>query len=384
MKNGFIAFFAICVLLFSACFLFEKNKEKCDNQNCECEKCDKDCECAGNIVTETAEWETLLQDALKTSLLDAELSPEILAHIMELYGLTPDEPLSQPEPEPKCEGDCKYCINIGKNEHLIVPGFVRIQGGTFIMGSPDDEPERYDDEGPQREITISSFYMGKYQVTQKEYADLERQFPRIIRRGERPHFTGDYLPITNIHWLEALDYCNALSIRDGLTPAYTFNYPSGNHRTATWNRAANGYRLPTEAEWEYAARAGTTTMFYTGNRITTCQANYNGSVRWEDEELEQFREKTVNVGSFAPNAWGLYDMFGNVYEWCWDNYKADHYEESFDPNDPIGPLGNYSNRATRGGDYRSGPRSLRSAFRGSNLFVARVRNVGFRVVRPIQ
>jgi formylglycine-generating enzyme required for sulfatase activity len=173
---------------------------------------------------------------------------------------------------------------------------VRINGGTFQMGSPVNEVGRKSDE-VQHYVTVSSFYMGKYLVTQKEYQEVIGTNPSS--------FKGDNLPVEQVSWFDVVNYCNRLSQQEGLTPAYTINVEN-----VTWNQNANGYRLPTEAEWEYACRAGTTTPFSTGNNITTSQANY-------------YREKTTVVGSFSPNPWGLYDMHGNVSEWCWDWYVMD-------------------------------------------------------------
>jgi len=156
---------------------------------------------------------------------------------------------------------------------------VLIPGGTFIMGSHTDEPKRNNErEGPQHQVTISSFYIAKYPVTQSEFQAVNGVNPS--------HFKGDNLPVENINLYEAIEYCNLLSQKEGLTPAYTIDKSTSDpdNRIAddsikwlvTWNRNTNGYRLPTEAEWEYACRAGTITTFYTGNNITTDEANYNG------------------------------------------------------------------------------------------------------------
>ena len=128
--------------------------------------------------------------------------------------------------------------------------FVLIKGGSFTMGSPEGEDWRSNDE-VQHRVTVASFYMSKYEVTQKLWREVTGKNPSS--------FTGDTLPVESVTWLEAVEFCNALSKRDGRTPVYTI---SNGGTTVSWNREANGYRLPTEAEWEYAARAGTTTPFY--------------------------------------------------------------------------------------------------------------------------
>jgi len=246
---------------------------------------------------------------------------------------------------------------------------VRINGGTFTMGSPASEPERRDWEGPQRQVTVGGFYMGKYEVTQKEYQEI---------MGTNPsYFKGDNLPVEQVSWFDAVEYCNKRSQREGLTPAYSIS-GSGDSRTVTWNRNANGYRLPTEAEWEYACRAGTTTPFSTGNNITTSQANYNGNKPYNNNAKGEYRQKTTPVGSFAPNGWGLYDMHGNVWEWCWDWYGA---YASGPQTDPVGASsGTY--RVLRGGGGDSDAEALRSAIRIVINPYFRSDNLGFRLVRP--
>jgi formylglycine-generating enzyme required for sulfatase activity len=242
-------------------------------------------------------------------------------------------------------------------------GMVRIPGGTFMMGSPDSEPERGGDE-VQHSVTVSSFLMGRYEVTQREYQEVMGWNPSS--------FSGDNLPVEYVSWYDAIEYCNARSQREGLTPAYTI---SGSN--VTWDRSANGYRLPTEAEWEYACRAGTSTPFSTGNNITTSQANYDGNYPYNGNPKGTYREKTTEVGSFAPNAWGLYDMHGNVWEWCWDWY-GDYTSGS--QTDPGGPYTG-ADRVLRGGCWYSNGRDLRSAYRGRYYPSNRNVNLGFRLVR---
>ncbi len=196
-------------------------------------------------------------------------------------------------------------------------GFLLITGGTFNMGSPDDEAWRSADE-TQHSVTVSDFYMSAYEVTQQEYQDV---------MGDNPsNFSGQNLPVESISWLNAVAYCNARSEQEGLTPVYTIDGTS-----VSWDRSANGYRLPTEAEWEYACRAGTTTPFNTETSISAEESNYWGDYPYmiEDNYFNQsnletqpgvYRQTTVEVNSFSPNAWGLYNMHGNVGEWVWDYY----------------------------------------------------------------
>ena len=148
----------------------------------------------------------------------------------------------------------------------------------------------------------------------------------------------------------------------------------------TWNREANGYRLPTEAEWEYACRAGTTTPFNTGNNITTNEANYNGNYPYNGNATGEFREKTTPVGSFAANPWGLYDMHGNVWEWCWDWFEEEYSSEN--QTDPAGAVsGTY--RMLRGGSWINTGQGLRSAYRGYNVPDDQGSYDGFRLARSL-
>ncbi|AEF86049.1 conserved hypothetical protein [Treponema primitia ZAS-2] len=212
-----------------------------------------------------------------------------------------------------------------------------VSGGTFMMGGTEK------DEQPRRRETVAGFYMGKYEVTEGEYNTF---LSATGRRGADNHNSDD-VPVS-VNWFDAVRYCNWLSEMTGRRPAYTINRDN-----VTWNQNADGFRLPTEAEWEYACRAGTTTAYSFGASISESQANYNG---------EYGRRKAglwgrMPVGSFAPNPWGFYDMHGNVWEWCWDAKGMQ--------------------RAERGGDYLSWGEYLRSAFRNwSNP----TNGAGFRIV----
>ena len=206
--------------------------------------------------------------------------------------------------------------------------FVLIKGGSFQMGSPESESWRSADE-TQHSVTIGDFYMSRYELTQKEYEEITGNNPS--------NFSGENLPVENISWLDAVAYCNARSEKDGLTPVYTID-----GQNISWDRSANGYRLPTEAEWEYACHAGTTTPFYMANSPSAEDANYYGHYPYEIEDnyfsqgnLEvkpgEYRQTTVPIDSFSENPYGLYNMHGNVSEWVWDYYGDYSADEQTNP-----------------------------------------------------
>jgi formylglycine-generating enzyme required for sulfatase activity len=252
--------------------------------------------------------------------------------------------------------------------------FVLIRGGTFTMGSPTTEAWREKDE-VQHRVTLRNFYMGKYEVTQASYREVMGNNPSESQ--------GATLPVENISWLEAVQYCNARSVKEGLTPAYTINAEN-----VRWNQNANGYRLPTEAEWEYACRAGTTTPFNTENSISPEQSNYFGHYPYTIEDnyfaqnkLEtrpgEYRQRPVPVGSFAANKWGLFDMHGNAGEWCWDWYGG--YGSGAQTN-PTGPEAG-TMHVSRGGGWNDFAKHIRSAYRCANPPSHKMFNLGFRLVR---
>jgi formylglycine-generating enzyme required for sulfatase activity len=231
--------------------------------------------------------------------------------------------------------------------------FVKIEGGTFLMGSARDEPGRKSDEVPHQ-VTVSTFYMAKYEVTQQEYFDIMSAEPSI--------FSGPTRPVEMVNWYDAISYCNKRSAREGLTRPYILNGDA-----TSWNHSATGYRLPTEAEWEYACKANTTTPFYNGYRLGKENANFN-----------RLKRATTPVGSYLANPWGLYDMYGNVWEWCWDYYGA---YTLVSQQDPTG-VEQSGNRCWRGGSWGSTSQVMRSAFRGYSLPVLRFNYLGFRVCLP--
>lgn len=261
-------------------------------------------------------------------------------------------------------------------EAAVPEGFLFISGGTFDMGSPDSEAWRSADE-TQHTVTVSDFYMSAYEVTQQEYASV---------MGENPsNFSGENLPVESISWLDAVAYCNARSEQEGLTPAYTIDGSS-----VSWDRSANGYRLPTEAEWEYACRAGTITPFNTETSISAEESNYWGDYPYmiEDHYFDQgnletqpgvYRQTTVEVNSFSPNAWGLYNMHGNVGEWVWDYYGKYGAEAQTDPTGPE----TGTRRVYRGGGWNDFAKNLRSAYRAAMPQENSNYNIGLRLVRNV-
>lgn len=255
----------------------------------------------------------------------------------------------------------------------IPKSFVLIEGGTFQMGSPETESWRSEDE-TQHTVTVSNFYMSRYELTQEEYEKV---------MGNNPsNFSGIDLPVDNISWLDAVSYCNARSESEGLTPVYTID-----GQNVSWDRSANGYRLPTEAEWEYACRAGTVTPFHTKTSISAEEANYYGYYPYmvEDNYFSQgnldtqpgeYRQTTVAVNSFAPNAFGLYNTHGNVGEWVWDYYGEYPKTEETDPAGPdSGTL-----RVYRGGGWNDFAKNMRSAYRATLAQDKGSFNIGMRLV----
>lgn len=257
-----------------------------------------------------------------------------------------------------CGGEKKETKVVHVND-----GFVLVEGGTFAMGDSFGDGNRY--EKPTHSVTLDSFYISKYEVTQKEFASIMEFNPSS--------FSGDNSPVERVTWYDAVMYANKLSEKEGLTPYYNIENVTkeGDKITEATVTIAGGkgYRLPTEAEWEYAARGGKQSKGY----------KYSGSdnideVAWTEENSKG----TIHtVGEKKNNELGIYDMTGNIYEWCWDWY-GDYTEES--KTNPTGPL-NGTDRVNRGGsllgDAYYATVSFRWLFKPENGYFI----IGFRLVR---
>ncbi|NCQ86230.1 MAG: formylglycine-generating enzyme family protein [Microcystis aeruginosa W13-18] len=276
---------------------------------------------------------------------------------------------------------------------------MEIPGGTFTMGTEDEEIERlvkkfrwdgFRRERPQHRVTVSSFYMGRYPITQAQWRAVASRTDLKVERNLNPDPASDSppfegarggsptrwdRPVEKVNWYDAVEFCARLSKLTG-----------------------KEYRLPSEAEWEYACRAGTTTPFHFGETITGELANYNARETYADEPKGEYRQQTTPVGQFPPNAFGLYDMHGNVWEWCldpWhDSYQGKTRTDSevwdeeqsaeqylLDENNVIQLLSNKKPRVLRGGSWYLNPRYCRSAYRNRNFPDLRdINTLGFRVV----
>ncbi|EDN67112.1 Protein of unknown function DUF323 [Beggiatoa sp. PS] len=244
--------------------------------------------------------------------------------------------------------ECKQAhyqtFDIGNGVNLEM---VLIKGGSFLMGSSETEKGREDDEGPQHTVTIPPFYMSKYLITQNQYEAV---------LGDNPaKFKGKNRPVERVSWYDAMKFTTQLSYNAG-----------------------KAYRLPSEAQWEYACRAGTTTPFYFGETITTELVNYKGNCTYRAEPKGIYRRETTEVGIFPPNSFGLYDMHGNVWEWmadAWhDNYQGAPSEGSIWTEGE-----DEAYRLVRGGSLYRNPEECRCANRLKHSTEIRCQNMGFRI-----
>ncbi|MBF0408749.1 MAG: SUMF1/EgtB/PvdO family nonheme iron enzyme [Candidatus Riflebacteria bacterium] len=290
-------------------------------------------------------------------------------------------------------------INLGNGVKM---NLVETSSGSFIMGSQNSEANRRSDESPQHTVIVSAFYIGKYEVTQNQFNRIMGYNPSYFVATQAEYWVGypDTLnqPVESVSWYEAIEFCNKLSINQGLANVYTINKSSADPNnlssssdpkwlvTADWN--ADGYRLPTEAEWEYACRGGTQGMHFWSSDYSEstakqyCWFDQNSNpTYWTTPHAE--KGGTQPTGTKLPNAWGMCDMNGNVWEWCWDWYNSAYYSSS----QIVNPRGNVkgAGRVIRGGSwtslYGNSSYDLRSAGRAERALTTPNNSTGFRVVR---
>jgi formylglycine-generating enzyme required for sulfatase activity len=250
---------------------------------------------------------------------------------------------------------------------------LRIPAGSFRMGAPEGEEGSTDAERPLHRVTLGDFLLGQTPITQAQWRAVakwerreheeEESWPRELdpdpvgKLGDPRRFRGEERPVVNVSWKEAMAFCQRLRLRTG-----------------------KNYTLPSEAQWEYACRAGTTTPFHFGATISSELANYRGTSRHASGPKGEFREQTTRVGMFPANAWGLKDMHGNVWEWCLDHW---HHTYAGAPDDGGAWLDEkapeHALRLLRGGSWFDEPRYCRSACRNRNLPGLAIVGRGFRV-----
>ena len=270
---------------------------------------------------------------------------------------------------------------------------VAISPGSFTMGSPPKERGRQDDE-LQHKVRISQpFLLGRWEVTQEQYHKIMKTNPSYFapKGGGNKILMTDATqkyPVEKVSWYDAIDFCNRLSQQDGYPPYYKIEkvFKPNNSITAAKVTiiGGNGYRLPTEAEWEYACRAGTPTLFHFGTSTKQNHANVKSQLQKGAYGIRRgwkSLNRTTDAGSYPANTWGLYDMHGNVAEWCWDYYDRDYYVKSPEI-DPTGPATG-KHRVVRGGSWLTADHLCRSASRFPIDPGQANYTTGFRVARNL-
>jgi formylglycine-generating enzyme required for sulfatase activity len=247
-----------------------------------------------------------------------------------------------------------YTEDLGDDVKLTL---MLIPAGEFMMGAPVEELESEDNERPQHRVKVPQFLMGRYPVTQAQwrvvagYGGKERDL-----NPDPSRFKGDNRPVERVSWDEAQEFCRRISAHTG-----------------------KAYRLPSEAEWEYACRAGTTTPFHFGETITLELVNYRGTETYNGSPKGEYRRETTDVGTFPTNDWGLHDMHGNVLEWCEDDWHNSYEGAPQNGSAWVESDRSETFRLLRGGSWDDAPRICRSSCRYYNSRDDRDDVIGFRV-----
>lgn len=278
----------------------------------------------------------------------------------------------------------------------VLKDFVFIKGGQFMMGAPEIDENASEDEKPLHEVRLSDFYLSKYAITLAQFAefiaatgyqtDADKDGGSYVwtHKYEKkaginwrcdvkgnPQTDGQH-PVIHVSWNDAINFCNYWNKKLGLKPCYNAkgNLLNNDGKTTTDLSQVKGFRLPSEAEWEYACRAGTSTLYYTGDQLSLEQANFNNHLG-----------RTQSVGFYTPNPWGYYDMLGNVWEWCQDFYDEGFYEKCKKQGQISNPLNvqTGTSNVIRGGSWHSMVQGCRSTYRFNYPPKYRTINVGFRV-----
>ena len=252
------------------------------------------------------------------------------------------------------------CLHESLNADVLLT-LMHIPAGEFMMGAPDGEPDAEDDERPQHLVKLEAFLLGRYPVTQAQWRIVAMEYSQQEREldPDPSYFKGDNLPVEQVSWEEAIEFCLRLSEKTG-----------------------KAYHLPSEAQWEYACRAGTTTPFHFGDMITTEVANFHGDYTYNNNLKDEYREKTTKVGLFPANRWGLHDMHGNVLEWCGDDWHSNYQNAPKNVSawtDQTQKEASKNFKILRGGSWLNHPRYCRSAYRNYYSHVNRNYYIGFRV-----
>lgn len=247
-----------------------------------------------------------------------------------------------------------YTEDLGDGVKLTL---MRIPAGEFLMGATEDEPESRDVERPQHLVRVLQFLMGRYPITQVQW-QVVAGYDRV-KKDLNPYpsgFKGENRPVEQVSWEDAQEFCLRLSAQ-----------------------TSKQYRLPSEAQWEYACRAGTTTPFHYGEMITSELANYRGIAVYNNSPKGEYREQTTEVGTFPANEWGLHNMHGNIWEWCEDDWHDNYGDASSDGSAWVESDRKSTDRLLRGGSWLAAAENCRSACRDIGPLAARLNGIGFRV-----